>query len=308
MLRHMSARIPLNEVPRRLVTGSPQWPHGLNGLREPPAQLYALGELPPLDHAIAIVGTRYASDDACRFARELARELAAAGAVIVSGGAAGIDGEAHRGALEAGGRTVAILATGLRDAYPAQHASLFAQIARSGVLLCESEGKPPGAGGYLFLRRNRLIAALARAVVVVQAPYKSGALSTAHEAKILKRQVFAVPAAPWDIRGTGCLELLRTGTEICSSARDILSVAGLGSRGRSGQARRPINKNNEIKGLAAQVRSVWRQVQLGAVHPDQISATLDMPAAEVQEALLTLLLRGLCRQRADGTYMVASGR
>lgn len=302
----MSARILLNEAPRRLDRQSPHWPAALSELREPPAELFAAGVLPALEHAVAIVGTRYADEEARAFARRLARELACAGAVIISGGAAGIDGEAHWGALEGGGKTIAILATGLRDAYPAHHAPLFAQIARSGTLLCESERKPVGAGGYLFLRRNRLIAALARAVVVVQAPYKSGALSTAREAKILKRRVFAVPAAPWDIRGTGCLELLRTGTEICSSAGDILSVAGLGPQVSAGRARKPGTKNNEIKGLAATVRSVWRKVREGAVHPDQISATLDMPVAEVQEALLTLLLRGLCRQRADGTY-VASG-
>ena len=307
MLRLMSARILLNEAPRRLDPHGDPWPLCLSELREPPEQLFAAGELPPLAHAVAIVGTRHASEDARQFTRQLARELAGAGAVIVSGGAAGIDAEAHRGALEAGGKTVAILAMGLRDAYPAQHAPLFSEIARSGVLLCESAGKPAGAGGYFFLRRNRLIAALARVVVVVQAPYKAGALSTAREAKILKRRVFAVPAAPWDVRGTGCLELLRTGTEICSSAGDILSVAGLGPRGSAVQARRPGRNHNEIKGLAAEVRSVWREVQLGAVHPDQLSAMLDMPAAEVQEALLTLLLRGLCRQRADGTYVASGG-
>jgi len=303
MLSFMSARILLNEAPRRLTRQCPEWPQGLADLAEPPAQLFVGGQLPPLAHSVAIVGTRAADEEACRFTRQLARELAQAGAVIVSGGAAGIDGEAHRGALEVGGRTVAILALGLHRAYPAQHAPLFAQIARSGALLCETEVQPEPARGYLFLRRNRLIAALADTLVVVQAPYKSGALSTAREAKRLKRHVFAVPAAPWDLRGTGCLELLRTGTEICSSAADILSVAGLGRPARVGAARKSRKNVSDNDGLAKEVRSVWRVARNGPVHPDQISATLDMPAAEVQEALLTLLLLGLCRQRADGTYV-----
>ena len=302
MLRLMSARILLNEAPRRLVAGSSEWPRSLADLADPPAQLFVAGRLPPLAHAVAIVGTRHADEDACRFTRQLARELASAGAVIISGGAAGIDGEAHLGALEAGGQTVAILALGLRHAYPAHHAPLFAQIARSGALLCETDTKPVPAGRHLFLHRNRLIAALASAVVVVQAPYKSGALSTAREARRLKRHMFAVPAAPWDLRGTGCLQLLRTGTEVCTSAADILSVAGLGHRAQTRRGREPEQTTNEINGLAVEVRKVWRVVGKGAVHPDQISATLDMPVAEVQEALLTLTLLGLCRQRMDGTY------
>jgi DNA processing protein len=187
------------------------------------------------------------------------------------------------------------------NAYPRQHAGLFAAIARSGGLVCEFADKPVG-GGWLFLQRNRLIAALATTVVVVQAPYKSGALSTAHWAKSLGRRMLVVPAAPWDEHGKGCLELLRSGAEICTSAMDILLVPPSEPRGRRKRSRLPKELNHHAT-LAPCSRTVWKCVRCGVSHPDEIAATLDMPAAEVQEALLDLLLRGLCRQRADGGYV-----
>jgi DNA processing protein len=298
----MPTRISLLTPPVRLARGVPGWPTPLDELARPPAELYLAGELGGLAHAVAIVGTRYASPDALAFTRRIAADLAAHGAVIVSGGAAGIDGEAHRGALEAGGRTIAVLATGLTHAYPPHHGQLFADIARSGALLSEYD-RPPGRAAWAFLQRNRLIAALGTSVLVVQAPARSGALSTARWAKSLNRRVFVVPAAAWDPRGTGCLELLRAGSEICTSAADILSLAPFGIRcARSTPATSRKDLSDDAK-LGASAKAVWRRVREGACHPDHISAALDMPAAEVQEALLTLVLHGLCERCADGSYI-----
>jgi len=305
MLRCMSARIDLAEPIQTLLPGCSHWPAQLNDLRDPPQRLYLAGSPPPWVDAVAIVGTRYASEDGTRFARELACALAAAGVVIVSGGAAGIDTAAHLGALDAGGVTVAVLATGLVDAYPSGNAGLFAKIARSGSLVCEQRGRS-GAGGWQFLRRNRLIAAVARAVVVVQAPHRSGALATARLAIQLKRRVFAVPAAPWDPRGTGCLQLLKGGADVCASAADILSLATPGLWDAAGAQRRPVKNANDLQDLGTAARAVLRVLRRGPCHPDGITTTLDMKAAEVQEALLTLELRGLCRQRADGNYVASS--
>jgi DNA processing protein len=274
----------------------------LEELARPPAELFIAGELPELTAAVAVVGTRYASPDALAFTRRIASDLASHGAVIVSGGAAGVDAEAHRGALEVGGRTVAVLATGLVHAYPPHHGQLFAEIARSGALLSEFD-RAPGRAGWAFLQRNRLIAALATSVLVVQAPARSGALSTARWAKSLNRRLFAAPAAAWDPRGTGCLELLRAGSEICTSAADILSLAPFGiRRARSTPATSRKDPNDDER-LGARARAVWRSVREGACHPDHISAVLDMPAAEVQEALLTLVLHGFCERCADGSYV-----
>jgi DNA processing protein len=301
------ARIPLVDPPRTLLAADSAWPKALADLREPPLALQLAGSLPDLSRAVAIVGTRFADEDAAAFARELAAGLAALGSVVISGGAAGIDAAAHEGALSVGGATVAVLATGLERAYPASHAPLFARIAASGALLSETTSPAPPRGGWVFLRRNRLVAALAPVVVIVQAPARSGALSTARWAKRLKRRVLAVPAAPWDARGTGCLELLSAGAEICTSVEDILSVAPLDSavRGRS-KPDGSRKKSKDNADLPAQARRVQRWLRGRRAHPDQISVALDMPAAEVQEALLTLMLCGMCRQRADGSYEQAA--
>lgn len=302
----MSARIVLKQPIRSLQPGSADWPKSFAHLPDRPVRLFVAGTLPTAsDQVVAIVGTRYADDDGLQFAHRLARDLSRAGAVIVSGGASGIDSAAHRGALDAGGRTVAVLATGLIDAYPKQNARLFAEIAESGALMCETEGRS-AAAGWIFLRRNRLIAALAQTVVIVQAPRRSGALATARIAFALKRRVFAVPSAPWSVRGTGCLQLLKSGAEICASAADILSLPTRALWGRSDEAQRPVKDANDLNTLGPGAQSVWKHLQWGPCHPDGIAAALDMKAAEVQEALLTLVLCGLCRQRADGNY-VASG-
>ena len=301
----MSARIPLKRPIYTLHPGSEKWPAGLADLRDSPDQLFVAGSLPDADQRVAIVGTRFADADGLEFARQLARELSRAGAVIVSGGAAGIDSAAHLGALDAGGKTVAVLATGLINAYPKQNAKLFATIAENGALVCETEGRR-ASGGWIFLRRNRLIAALAQTVVVVQAPSRSGALATARVALTLKRRVFAVPSAPWSVRGTGCLQLLRSGAEICASAADILSLPTRGLGDASDESQGPVKDANDLNGLGSGTQAVWEHLRWGPCHPDGIADALDMKAAEVQEALLTLVLRGLCRQRADGNY-VASG-
>jgi DNA processing protein len=297
------ARIPLVDPPRTLLPTDTLWPVSLADLNDPPAELRVAGSLPDLSRAVAIVGTRFADDDALAFTRALAADLAAAGEVVVSGGAAGIDAAAHEGALSGGGQTIAVLATGLEHAYPARHAPLFGRIARSGALLSEWTGGAAPSSGWLFLRRNRLVAALAPVVVIVQAPARSGALSTARWAKRLKRRVLVVPAAPWDARGTGCLELLLAGAEICTSVEDILSLAPLdgpvrGRRGRRGSRK----KSRDDERLPVQSRRVYGWLRGRRAHPDEISAALDMPAAEVQEALLTLMLSGMCQQRADGAY------
>jgi DNA processing protein len=301
-------RIPLVDATWTLHPTDAAWPVTLAELRAPPVCLNIAGQVPDLARAVAIVGTRFADPDAIAFAHRLAFELASRGSVIVSGGAAGIDAAAHEGALAAGGQTVAVLATGLDHAYPSHHASMFGQIAQSGALLSEFSGSARVPGGWVFLERNRLVAALAPSVVIIQAPARSGALSTARWAKKLKRRVFAVPAAPWDPRGTGCLELLSAGAEICTSAGDVLSLAPAAVAGSRRRRRVSGRDSSKFAALPAQARAVRRWLGVRHAHPDEISAALDMPAAEVQEALLTLMLSGICRQRPDGSYETASGK
>lgn len=200
---------------------SPSGP--LDDLPDPPAALWVRGTL-PFGATVGIVGTRRADDPGRAFARRLGLDLARAGVGVVSGGAEGIDGAAHSGALDGGGRTWVVHPTPLDRPYPSSHRSLFERVVRQGGG-CLSE-RPSGTVVQKahFLLRNRLIAAFSDAVVVVQAPHKSGALGTAHWAVHLGRPLYAVPASPWDPRGEGCVALLRRGALVCSSSAELVKA------------------------------------------------------------------------------------
>jgi len=173
---------------RLLTLACSDYPAGLRDLSDAPAAFRVVGELPELRRAIAIVGTRRADDEALDFAYSLAREAVMNGVTVVSGGAIGVDRAAHEGAIDGGGRTVVVLPTGLDAPYPRANHDLFARAVEAGCLLTEAEDGADAQRGR-FLTRNRLIAALGRSTVVVQAPARSGALSTARFAMRLGRPV-----------------------------------------------------------------------------------------------------------------------
>jgi DNA processing protein len=199
------------------------YPLGLRDLSDAPDPLYLIGEVPDRAPAVAIVGSRAATPYGEHVAHALAHDLAALGVTIVSGLARGIDAAAHEGALAAGGRTVAVVAGGVDRATPRHHEALAARIAVRGALLSEQEpGMPPSPG--MFVRRNRLIAALASAVVVVEAAERSGALSTAAAARRLGRVLFAVPGDVDRTASQGCFALLKSGARLCTHAGDVLNV------------------------------------------------------------------------------------
>jgi len=229
------------------VIAAPELPVGVEELADAPARLWAVGTLPRRP-AVAIVGTRRADRDALGFARRLARELAERGVGILSGGAEGVDAAARRGALEGEGLTWVVQAAPLDRPYPGKHRRLFGEILeRGGGWLSET---PPGSPAYpsRFLARNRIVAALADAVVVVQAPARSGALSTARRARELGRPLLATPHAPWDPRGEGCLRLLRKGARLCASADDVAEALGLGRAPRAKRTRRrPLEDREKLK-------------------------------------------------------------
>jgi DNA processing protein len=218
--------------------GGPGYPPTLRDLHHPPIVLYLKGPLPlPVERAVAMVGTRRATEYGRRLARDLAGDLASSGVCIVSGMARGIDGAAHRAALDAGGPTVGVVAGGLDVEYPAAHRSLFAAMRERGVLASEfPPGTRPEAG--LFPRRNRIIAALARVTVVVQAGRPSGALITASHALELGRDVGAVPGPVGPEASAGVHALLRDGAAVVTSAADVLELLdGLGGTAPVGGAR-----------------------------------------------------------------------
>jgi DNA processing protein len=263
-----------------------------------------------------VVGTRHPSLEAALFARRLARELAQEGYVIVSGGAEGIDSEAHAGALEAGGVTVAVLGVPLDRPYPMANLTLFRAIAERGAVLSEY---PAGAKVYpsRFLERNRLIAALARKVIVVEAPFRSGALSTAKHAKQLARPLFAVPSAPWHERGAGTLGLLAAGALVCRSSRDVLSLAAASPQGpaaktkrtkaskrplpRPSKTRRP-DKAKESHGLDEDEQAVVAVLTKGTRCADELCEATGLTAPRVQRAILMLLLSKVICEVGSGRY------
>ncbi len=261
--------------------------------------------MPDLSRAIAIVGTRRADDDGLQFARELARDLAQHSCVIVSGGADGIDRAAHEGAMEGGGNTVAVLGSGLWDPFPKSHVHLFERIAANGVLISERDNLEAPKAGY-FLARNRLIAAVGILTVVVQAPVRSGSLNTASHAKALSKPVFAVPWGPYEGRGEGCALLIKAGAKICTSLRDVLSVAPFGAGRPRAKALHDNQKPSDFLDLDGDEQLVWSTLGRKAIHLDDISRKAELPVARVQKSILMLLLKRLLVDRGGGRYSRAS--
>jgi DNA processing protein len=214
----------------RLLSGDePDYPPPLRAVYAPPIILYVRGTLTEASEApdaVAVVGSRAATVPGRVLARRLARDLAGAGLTVVSGLARGIDTAAHEGALEAQGRTVAVLGSGLDRVYPPENASLARRIAEGGAVVSEfALGTPPDRGH--FPRRNRVIAGWSRAVVVVEAAAKSGALSTARAALDEGREVMAVPGHPSEPGAAGTLALIRDGAVLVRDAADVAAELGL---------------------------------------------------------------------------------
>jgi DNA processing protein len=207
--------------------GSPLYPALLAQISNPPKQLWIKGDLATCDKtAVAIVGARAASREGRAIASAIAADLARVGIIVVSGLARGIDAAAHEGALEGGGRTIAVLGTGIDVVYPVENKDLSARISLSGALVTEFPlGTEPRVAH--FPSRNRIISGLSRAVVVIEAAEKSGSLITAREAADQGREVMAVPGSVANGRHWGCHALLRDGAKLVESAVDILQELGI---------------------------------------------------------------------------------
>ena len=221
----------------------PRFPPLLRAIHDPPAGLFVRGafEVEVLrGPTVAVVGARACSAYGSQVARMLGRELGGAGLVVVSGLARGVDGEAHRGALDAGGTTIAVLGCGIDRDYPAAHRELAARIRASGAVVSEyAPGVEPAP--WRFPARNRVIAGLSAATVVVEARDRSGALITADLALEEGREVFAVPGEITSALSSGTNDLLKLGATPLTRAEDVLDVFGLvrdGERGGGGRAGR----------------------------------------------------------------------
>ena len=292
---------------RSITMSCSDYPVRLRDLPDAPSSFRVVGELPDLTRAVAIVGTRRADEEALDFAHALAREAVLHGWVVVSGGAIGVDRAAHEGAVDGGGPTVVVLPTGLDAPYPVANRDLFERASRAGCLLTEvHDGAAPQPGR--FLTRNRLIAALGGSTVVVQAPARSGALSTARVAKHLGRPVFAVPASPWDPRGSGSLRLLREGARICAGPGDVLSETALGGGGRAAESSIQNENTHDFSNLTQAEQTILQALQGRARHAEDLCQRTGIPAFEVQRSILQLLVRGLIEEKPGGRYQSCRGR
>ncbi|HYX88747.1 MAG TPA: DNA-processing protein DprA [Gaiellaceae bacterium] len=276
---------------RFLGRSDPEYPPLLRELHDPPPGLFLRGgaEAEVLSRtAVAIVGARSCSSYGRQVAKLLGRELAAAGLVVVSGLARGVDGEAHRGALEAGGVTVAVLGCGIDRDYPAVHGQLAASIAEAGLVVSEyAPGVEPAP--WRFPARNRVIAGLAAATTIVEARERSGALITADFALEAGREVFAVPGDITSSLSVGTNALLRLGAIPLTSAGDVLEAFGIAV---------PEAGAPEVGEDAALVLGAMADRPAGA---DELIRTTGLDAATVATALAELELAGAVVE-AEGLF------
>jgi len=269
----------------------------------PPMVLWALGQLQLTDvedRGCSIVGTRAATAYGEHVAADLAAGLAERDVAVVSGGAYGIDGVAHRATLASEGLTVAVLASGIDVPYPAGHAALLRRIADQGLIVSEY---PPGVrpARYRFLTRNRLVAALTGATVVVEAGLRSGAANTAAWAHALGRPVCAVPGPVTSSASAGCHALLRGGAELVTRAADVVELVG-----RAGELApelpRPTSPLDHLEDVERRVYDALPA--RGARTADQVAVAAGLPATQVLGPLATLELVGLVTRR-DGRWKLA---
>jgi DNA processing protein len=275
------------------------YPELLRTISDPPLVLFVRGRLEAGGGlAVAVVGARRAGDYGQRVARELAEGLAQAGITVVSGLATGIDAAAHRGALGAGGHTVAVMATGIDRIYPSWHARLARDIAADGALVTEFAcGTAPLH--FHFPQRNRIIAGLAVGTVVVEAAEGSGSLITAAYALEQGREVFAVPGPVGTPHHRGCHRLIQQGATLVTSIDDVLDTLAPTLRARVTAARKAV----ATASLSPDERRVLDALGPEVTHIDVVVARSGLVAAQVLETLLALELRGLVEQRPGMRFL-----
>lgn len=285
----------------------PGYPAPLRTIHDPPHLLYMRGAYQPTDElAIALVGSRRCTPYGIRIAERLAGSLARVGLTVVSGLARGIDAAAHRGALKAGGRTLAVLANGLSDVYPPEHADLARDIAEAGAVVSEmAMGQGPLAG--LFPQRNRLISGLSLGVVVVEAAPRSGSLSTAQHAMEQDREVFAIPGPVDSLASRGCHALIRDGARLVETVDDILDELGplIHEVRPSTSPDAPSIRHPAELTLTDLERSLLHSLDDQPRAVDELILLTSLPASQVMATLSILEMRRLIRRMPGNQFVRA---
>ena len=279
---------------RCLAYGDAQYPGLLSHISSPPPVLFALGPDDFSGPTVAIVGPRNASEYGLYLAGELARGLVAKGVCIVSGLALGIDGAAHAAALEAGGRTIAVLGSGADVPYPRAHTGYYHQICERGAIVSEFPwGAQPGRGS--FPRRNRIISGMSLGVVVVETPQKSGALITVAHAVDQDREVFAVPGDVRSGRSAGCHRLIKDGAKLVEGVEDILEELTIDIP--------PDLPSAPARALAPADERIYALLSREPRHIDELTQDSTLPPQILLDALLRLELDGLVDQVAGKRFL-----
>jgi DNA processing protein len=285
-----------------IPTGARDYPELLAQICDPPPLLYCRGRLEPRDGlAVAIVGSRRCTLYGTQQAERLAGALARAGMTVVSGLARGIDSAAHRGALEAGGRTIGVCATGLANIYPPEHKGLADGITAQGAVVSESpldRGPTPG----LFPQRNRIISGMSLGVIIIEAGRRSGALHTARHAMEQGREVFAVPGRIDNLASQGCHDLIRDGVALIRGPDDVLEALGPLMQPVHTSPAETVHTPRELT-LDDQERTV---LNLVTTEPQHLDAILKASALETSRVLATLTVLEMKRlvRRLPGGYVV----
>lgn len=276
--------------------GHPGYPRLLAEISGRPSILFVRGELVPADDAaVGIVGTRRASPYGRQVAERMASELAKAGVTVISGLARGVDAAAHRGALDAGGRTIAVLGSGVDVIYPSEHAKLAEQILSAGAIVSE---QPPGAkpDARNFPARNRIISGMSVGVAVIEAPLRSGALITATFAADQGRDVFVVPGSVLAESSEGSNALLRDGARIVRDGNDILEDLDLGTRAT------PMSAQAQLQFTGDESR-LYDAIHDDPKHIDELADETGLSLQTVSESLLIMELRGVIRNFGAQYYV-----
>ena len=277
------------------------YPARLRMIADPPPLLYVKGEIRHDDErAVAVVGSRSASDYGRRVAGDLCRGLAALGFTVVSGMARGIDGTAHETALRFGARTIAVLGSGVDRAYPPEHANLYQRISQSGAVISELPlGTRPMT--FNFPARNRLISGLSLGVVVVEATEKSGSLITAALAAEQGREVFAVPGEVGSSRSRGAHRLIRQGAKLVETVNDIVEEIAPQLVSHRGEPARE-QKRMLPQTASAEVRKIFELLEGRSLQIDEVIEGSGFSPAKTSEILLDLELQGYLRQLPGKRY------
>lgn len=287
---------------RILPISSPLYPKRISRLGDAPPVLAVRGNPALLlARCVGMVGARAATSYGQGVARELAGDLARAGLVIVSGLARGIDGAAHRGALAAGGATLAFQACGPESVYPAAHRGLAGEVIGQGALITEFPvGTPPRAP--YFPLRNRLISALSEAVIVVEARIRSGSLTTARHAANQGIDVWAVPGPVGRPTSEGPLQLIRDGAGVMTRARDLLDALGLAPQAASTSEPTAREPKDPVQ------RRVWRALRAEPRSLDELARSLTLGASQLGATLAALEVEGTVERDRDGRFSAVAQR